>query len=997
MDAERAPEGADTTTPDFASGRHRYEDDPAYADLARRLRDAVAGAVRFDEYTQILYATDGSVYQARPAGVVFPETVDDVRAVHRIAAQEDAAVVPRGAGSSLAGQATGKDAVVLDLSRHMDEIHAVDPDERQVTVGPGVVLDHLNDVLRDHGLKFAPDPASANRATIGGMVGNNSTGAHSVRYGITQDYVAGLTVVLADGSLMETREIVLDSEEWRVATEGSSLEAALYRTVRSVVEDNADEIDARYPDLKRVVSGYNLDAVVYTNENGERCVDLSTLFVGAEGTLGTVVSATLDLVSRPEETALALYCFEDLLEAVRAVPVALEHPVSAVELMDEEVFSLAEGSTQYAQYAEPIPTGTGAALMVEFDSEMVGDFEGAVAALDDDLFDGGEAFERIEAYDGDRQDDLWKLRKAAIPLLMSLEGDPKPYPFIEDATVPPAELADYVAAFEDVLASHGTSAAFFAHAGVGTLHIRPILNLKDAADVETMQEISEDVTDLVLERHGSFSGEHGDGLARTQFNPKMYGEALWEGFKAIKSAADPDWRLNPGVVVYREDDPTDMRENLRYGPEYQSIEPTTVQSFEDEGGFDHLVELCNGCGTCRQTESDVMCPTYRATGEEIQSTRGRANLLRAAISGDLPEDELTSDRFTDDVLDLCLGCKGCKADCPTGVDLAKLKVEVKHERHQREGVSLRDRVFGHVDSVSRLGSLAAPVSNWVSESDLARSLLERTVGIASERSLPTFTREPFRSRVAGREPSIPESMAGRRAVLVPDPTTNYVDPEPGTAALRVLETAGVHVEVSTDVGSTGRSAYSNGLLDLARDRAMAVIDALGPLVRDGWDVVFVEPSDAVMLQDEYADLLPDDDRVPVLATNTYGIMEYIDAFRLDEGVDWEPDGATLTYHGHCHQKAQQTDHHAARVMERVGFDVDELDSSCCGMAGSFGYEAEHYDLSVAVGDVVFDQVADSPGDRLTTPGASCRTQFGDSDVAEGKPAHPIEELAAALP
>ncbi|MFB6081602.1 MAG: FAD-binding and (Fe-S)-binding domain-containing protein [Halanaeroarchaeum sp.] len=994
MGAERANPPADQEQ-NPATGRHAYNDVPEYAALAERLRDAVDGVVRFDEYTQVLYATDGSIYQARPAGVVYPTDVEDVQAVHRVADERDVPVVPRGAGSSLAGQTTGKGAIVIDLSRHMDDVHEVDPDARQVTVGPGVVLDHLNDHLREYGLKYAPDPASANRATIGGIVGNNSTGAHSVRYGITQDYVAELQVVLADGSLIETGEVVIDGEEWDQLTGGDSLEARLYRTVRSVVEENEAEIDERYPDLKRVVSGYNLDAVVYENDDGERCVNLSTIFVGAEGTLGTVVEATLDLVTRPEETALALYCFDDLLDAMRAVPLALEADVSAVELMDEEVFSLAEGSTQYARYAEPIPDGTAAALMVEWDDELVDDFEAAVGRLDERLFVEGPAFERLEAFERAEQDRLWKLRKAAIPLLMSLEGDPKPYPFIEDATVPPDELADYVAAFDDVLAEQGTSAAYFAHAGVGTLHIRPILNLKEEDGIETMRIISEAVTDLVLERHGSFSGEHGDGLARTEFNPKMYGEALWAGFKEIKSAADPDWRLNPGVVVYREDDPTDMREHLRYGADYSAIEHETVQSFEREGGFEHLVELCNGCGTCRQTESDVMCPTYRASGEEIQSTRGRANLLRAAISGELPEEELYSEKFTEDVLDLCLGCKGCKADCPTGVDLAKLKVEVTHERHQRRGVSARERLFGHIETVSRMGSLTAPVSNWLAESDHARDLLERTIGIAPERSLPTFTRDTLEKRVADRTPTIPEAMADRRVLLVPDPTTNYVDPGPGEAAIDVLEAAGVHVELATEVGSTGRSAYSNGLLEVARDRAMGVVAALAPAVREGWDVVFVEPSDAVMLQDEYRDLLPKDDRVPDLAANAYEVMEYLDVFRLDEGVDWDAGETSLTYHGHCHQKAAQTDHHAARVLERAGFAVDELDSSCCGMAGSFGYEAEHYDVSRAVGEIVFEQAADSDGDRVTTPGASCRTQFGDGDVG-GDPDHPIEELAAAL-
>ncbi|MGM0398149.1 MAG: FAD-linked oxidase C-terminal domain-containing protein, partial [Halobacteriota archaeon] len=767
------------TTGDGQGSDASGEDGPeSYPGLAAALEDAVSGAVRFDEYTQILYATDGSIYQSRPAGVVYPRDEADVRAVHRIAARHDVPIVPRGAGSSLAGQTVGKGAIVLDLSRHMDSILTVDADEQRVTVEPGVVLADLNERLEEDGLKYAPDPASENRATIGGIIGNNSTGAHSVRYGITQDYVESVRAILVDGSTIEASEVVLDSDEWTHLSTGDSLEAALYRTVREVVESNEAAIEDRYPDLKRVVSGYNLDAVVYTNEDGDRCINLATLFVGAEGSLGTVVAATLGLVSRPERTALALYAFDDLLAAMRAVPVALEYDVSAVELMDETLFDMAADSNEFDRYVEPIPDGTTAALMVEFDDELVSDFEAAIELVDDRLLDRGEAFDRIVALEPAEQEPLWKLRKAAIPLLMSLPGDPKPYPFIEDATVPPAELATYVAEFQDVLTDHGTSAAYFAHAGAGTLHIRPILNLKEEAGVETMRAISQDVTDLVREHHGSFSGEHGDGLARTEFNPKMYGPALWEGFKAIKSAADPDWRMNPGVVVFRDDDPADMRENLRYGPTYESIEPATVQSFEAEGGFDHLVELCNGCGTCRQTNQDVMCPTYRATEEEIQSTRGRANLLRAAISGELPPEELYSEEFSGAVLDVCLGCKGCTSDCPTGVDLAKLKVEVKHEYHERNGITLRERLFGNIETVSRIASLTAPVSNWVTEIPGARSVLEATLGIAAERSLPEFRRDTLERWDADRVPRTSGEAAERRVLLVPDPTTNYVDPGP---------------------------------------------------------------------------------------------------------------------------------------------------------------------------------------------------------------------------
>ncbi|SHH35833.1 FAD-binding and (Fe-S)-binding domain-containing protein [Halobaculum gomorrense] len=994
-----------------ASLGHDRPDVQEYADLASDLRDRVDGEVQFDEYAQVLYATDGSIYSARPAGVVCPRDADDVIAAHEVAAEHGVPVIPRGTGSSLAGQTVGPGCVVLDTTKHMNDIVDVDPAAQEATVQPGVVQDHLDARLAEDGLKFAPDPASSGRATVVGGIGNNSTGAHSVRYGITDAYTEELDVVLADGTRIHTREVVLGSDEHEEILDGGGIEAELYRTVEGLVDENREEIDEKYPSLKRSVSGYNLHKVIYETDDGEEVINLSKLFVGAEGTLGTIVEATVSLVTKPEETALALYCFDDLVDAMEAVPVALEYPVSAVELMDDEVFRLARESTEYAQYEEPIPDGASAALMLEWDSELVDDFEGAMADTTEEFVTDGAAFDVLEAYSEEEQEQLWKLRKAAIPLLMSLEGDPKPYPFIEDATVPPEELAEYVQEFEDVLDDHDTSAAYFAHAGSGTLHIRPILNLKEGEGIEKMHSITDDVTDLVLDHFGAFSGEHGDGLARTEFNPKMYGEALWSAFQELKSAFDPEWRMNPGKVVYVDGETaeergypesaadTDMRENLRYGADYRSIEPQTAIDFDDEGGFSHLVELCNGCGTCRETEGDVMCPTYRASGEEIQATRGRANMLRAAISGELSEDEIHSDRFQEEVLGLCVGCKGCMSDCPTGVDLAKLKAEVKHEHHEEEGAGIRERVFADIDAASRIGSALAPVANAATKLPGARTVMEKTLGIASDRELPTFTRDTFRKRWERRGgAAVSAAEADARVVLFPDTYTNYSMPGAGMAAVEVLEAASVHVRVPDDLAASGRAAFSSGFLGKARERAAENVERLEPLVKEGYSVVFVEPSDAVMFQDEYLDLL-DGDAVEAVSAASYGVLEYVDTARLDEAIEFrEPPeaGEAIAYHGHCNQKSLNKDHHAVGVLRRAGYAVDPLDTTCCGMAGSFGYEAEHYELSKAIGSLLFDAVDESPAEAVTAPGASCRSQLGDRDADSEQPPHPIEKVAEAL-
>ena len=978
-----------------------------YADLAADLHEAVDGDVRFDEYAQLLYATDGSIYQARPAGVVYPRHVDDVRAAVRAAVAHETPILPRGAGSSLAGQTVGPGCVVLDLSRHMDGLLAVDPSEQTARIQPGIVQDDLDDVLAEHGLKFAPDPASSNRSTVGGGIGNNSTGAHSVRYGITDAYTEEIKAILSDGSLIHAREIVLDGDEYEEIVSKENREAEIYRTVRGLIEENKAEIEARYPNLKRRVSGYNLDRIIYENDDGEEVINLSKLFVGSEGSLGVIVEAEIGLVSVPEDTALVLYCFSDLVDAMKAVPEALEFDVSAVELMDDEVFRLAAESDGYSEYAEPIPEGTAAALMLEYDSELHDDFEAAIAATNAHFVDEGDAFEAIEAYSDSAQGDLWSLRKAAIPLLMSLEGDPKPYPFIEDATVPPEELAEYVTGFEAVLDDHDTSAAYFAHAGSGTLHIRPILNLKDGDDIEKMHSITDDVTDLVLKHHGAFSGEHGDGMARTEFNPKMYGDDLWNAFKEVKTAFDPEWFMHPGNVVYRDgpDDigpesdrgvGADMREHLRYGPTYQTVERQTKLDFSEEGGFSHLVELCNGCGTCRQTDENTMCPTFRASREEIQATRGRANTLRAAISGELPEDEIYSERFQSEVLDLCVGCKGCKSDCPTGVDFAKLKAEVKYDYHQREGTSLRSKLFGNVDRVNALGSALAPISNWAQKLPGSGLLAETLFGIAPERDLPTFSKQTLTGWFDARGPQVSEAEADDRVLLFPDTYTNYNYPEPGKAAVELLEAANIHVQLAdkAEIAPSGRAAFSMGLLDAAETRAQTNLDALSPYVEDGWSVLFVEPSDAVMFQDEYVDLLSDE-RVEDLAVSSYGVCEYLTTYAVTNDLEFDVPDERVTYHGHCNQKALNRDHHAALALQAAGYEVDALDSSCCGMAGSFGYEAEHYELSKAIGELLHEKV-EASGGTVVAPGASCRSQLADDDFEGERPAHPIEKLREAL-
>ncbi|MXV61230.1 FAD-binding protein [Natronorubrum sp. JWXQ-INN-674] len=1064
-DQTSTPEETDLGPPDdpregdpAADARADYDyvgGDVARSDLVAALRERIDGEVRFDEYSCRLYATDASAYEMTPIGVVLPRSTADVASVVEYCAEHEIPVLPRGGGTSLAGQAVNE-AVVLDFTTHMGDLVSVDPDERRATVQAGTVLADLNDELAPHDLKFAPDPAAGNRSTVGGAIGNNSTGAHSLQYGKTDAYVEACEVVLADGSVERFGEMTVEELRETADPDGDLLER-IYEALRRVIDEEAAAIGEVFPQLKRNVSGYNLDRLVAeaygdpdafdentddrvtidddSDPDPDATVSLARVFAGSEGTLGVVTEATVSLESVPETTAVALLTYHDLLEAMADVDtIVRNHDPAAVEAIDDVLIELAENTEEFAPVAERLPAGTETALLVEFYAEdddhgreQVADLladrlpdedvpdptadagdadeEGNVTAAAGDAADAvGDtdydpdpvrAFDALEAHDPEGIAELWKLRKSAAPILLSRTSDAKHISFIEDTAVPTENLADYVADFQAVLEEYDTFASFYAHAGPGCMHMRPLVDTKSAAGLEAFESLADDVTDLVVEYGGSVSGEHGDGRARTQWNHKLYGDEVWELFRDLKTVFDPDWLLNPGNVCGDHD----MIEHLRFDPDYEfeaGFDPDL--NWDNENGFQGMVELCHGCGGCRgdqETTGGVMCPTFRAAEEESLSTRGRANMLRSTMNGEL-DTEATDEEFLAEIMDLCIGCKGCARDCPSEVDMAKLKAEVEHANHRENGSSLRDKLFANVDRLNAVGSALAPISNWAASLPGSGFIAEKTIGIARERDLPTFAGESFEDWFAKRGPRVPLEEADRKVLLFPDTYTNYNHPRAGKAAVQVLETAGVHVQIPENVTSTGRPAHSKGFLDRSRERARTNVDALAPELGDGWEVVLVEPSDAVMFQSDYLDLLSGPD-VELVAANTYGVMEYLDQFGLADGLPTGSGGLEerLTYHGHCHQKATKKDGHAATVLEAVGYEVDALDSGCCGMAGSFGYEAEHYSLSRKIGDVLVDQVEGSDGETVVAPGASCRSQLSEYDGC-GEPPHPIEKVSAAL-
>ncbi|WP_432508658.1 FAD-binding and (Fe-S)-binding domain-containing protein [Halorubrum ezzemoulense] len=998
-------------------------------DLVDALDRRVDGDVRFDDYSKRLYATDASAYEVTPIGVVIPESTADVAAVHEYCFEEGIPVLPRGGGTSLAGQ-TVNEAVVLDLTDEMDGVLSTDPDAETARVQAGAYVGDLNAAVEPAGLKFAPDPAWRDKSAVGGAIGNNSTGAHSLKYGKTDHYVEELEVVLADGTVTTFGEVAVEELRESADPDADGLLPRIHAEVVRILDEEADEIDERFPELKRNVSGYNLDRLLaeYRGEHGEEgVVNLGRLMAGSEGTLATVTEATVSLVEIPETKAVALLTYEDLLDAMEDVAACLEHDPAAVEVMDDVLLGLAADTPEFEDVVGMLPDGTDSVLLIEFYAEddatgeqkvadliadRVGATDGAAGARVETTTDPSagaaettshprRAVDALEAHDPDERDRFWKMRKAGLPILLSRTTDEKHISFIEDCAIPPEHLPEYTREFQEILEDNDTFATFYAHAGPGVLHIRPLINTKEVDDVEAMLDIADRVTDAVVRLGGSVSGEHGDGRARTQWNRKLYGDDLWESFRDLKTAFDPDWLLNPGNVC----GDVDMGENLRFDADYEydaGFDP--AMEWAVDNGMQGMVELCHGCGGCRgpqETTGGVMCPTYRASEEEVQSTRGRANMLRGAISGELPDDP-TDDEFVTEVMDLCVGCKGCKVDCPSGVDMAKLKAEVEHAHHEKHGIDLRTRLLGRFESLAPLASKLTPLSNLPNKIPGSGLIAEKALGIARERDLPEFRSETLVDWFEARGGAgVSREEADRDVLLFPDVYTTYTNPGAGKAAVRVLEAANCHVEIP-DVDGSGRPPHSKGMLDVSRATARDAVETLAPRVRDDWEVVVVEPSDAVMLQSDYHDLLdgdasdvPDAD-VAAVSESAYGVMEYVDARRLDEELPLDAPTESLTYHGHCHQKATKKDHHAVGVLRRAGYGVDPLDSSCCGMAGSFGYEAEHYSMSQAIGETLFEQVDASDGDALVAPGTSCRTQLEEGPGEVPEPTHPVEKLAAAL-
>ena len=933
----------------------------AFNRLTRRLSRESRAEVYFDRGMRGLYATDASLYQIEPLGVVVPRVSDDVAAIVRIAADERVPIVPRGAATSLSGQTIGP-AIIIDFSKYLNRIGIVDRDAMTVKVEPGVVLDQLNAHLKPLGLMFAPDVSTSDRATIGGMIGNNSAGARSLRYGKTVDHVRSIDAVLADGTAATVGPVSaneLDAICARTDTIGR-----VHRVVRDLVTAHEQAIRDRFPHILRRVSGYNLDEFVPglpVRPTGWRAdnwqFNLAKLIVGSEGTLAVARAAVLEVVPLPAAQGLVVLSFATIEAALdRLAEIVATGPV-AVEMLDRMILDLAARNSSFAQHLNFAQGRPAAVLAAQF-----------YAGSPDELAEQAESLARkFEGRPGvlavrkrlvdAAKDDFWKVRKAGFSLLMGIVGDAKPIAFVEDTAVDPSRLPAFYDRFRRIVEQHGVTAACYGHADVGCLHIRPLINVKTRDGVETLRSIAREVCDLVIEFGGAMSGEHGDGLARSLWNRELFGPEIYAAFQTVKHAFDPGNLLNPGKVV----GDADPGENLRIGPDYHPHEPyPTVLDFGNQGGFARAVEMCSGVGACRKTASGTMCPSYMVTRDEIHSTRGRANLLRLAMTGELPGDDGFENETLHEALDLCLQCKACKSECPSQVDMAKLKSEVLYQHYHNRARPLSHLLLGQIFRLNPIAAATAPVTNWALSHRGFKWILEKTAGIDRRRTLPTFAHNHFRKWFRGHRANLSTCDRGP-IVLLDDCFTTYNNPAVGIAAVRVLEAAGYRVELA-GLACCGRPAISKGLLPLARELAVANIQKLAPYARRGIPIVGCEPSCLVTLLDEYREfrLGPDAETVAKAA-------QMIDAFVADKAnvpdLPLAASGGRVLVHGHCQQKAVLGTAGTLAALRRVpDLEVSELDSGCCGMAGSFGYEIGHYEVSEALANrVLIPAARPTPG------------------------------------
>ena len=959
--------------------------------LQKRLQSELDGEVLFDKFSLGRYSSDASIYQITPLGIAIPKSSEDALRALEIAADEDIAILPRGAGTSQCGQAVGE-ALIIDNSKYLCNILDFDAVEQTVWVEPGVVLDTLNAFLRPHGLWFPVDVSTSAQATIGGMMANNSCGARSIRYGNMVHNVLAAEAWLTSGDSVQFGAV---GEQ----PEGPAPYRELVEKIRALYTSVQDEIAARVPEVQRRVAGYNLDMAATGPFN------MAHLLVGSEGTLACFRRIKLKLSPLPLHKVLGVVHFPTFYKAMDVTQHIVKLEPSAVELVDRTMIALSRDNPSFRDTVDNTVRGDpDAILLVEFAGDDKDDQQRRLGALSELMGDLGLPGSVLEINDGKLQKDVWNVRKAGLNIMMSMKGDGKPVSFIEDCAVPLEHLAEYTERLTQVFEKHGTRGTWYAHASVGCLHVRPVLDMRTAAGAKKMRAIAEEACAMVREYKGSYSGEHGDGLVRSEWIERVYGSRLAIAFAEIKKAFDPKGLMNPGKIVAASK--MDDRSLFRFKPGYNTL-PINVGldwSRHEVGdsnagrGFAAAVEMCNNNGHCRKFDAGTMCPSYRVTGNERDLTRGRANSLRLALSGQLGPDALVSDEMYE-TMELCVSCKGCKRECPTGVDMAAMKVEFLYQYHQRHRRTLKDQLIAHLPryapTIARIPSLA----NLRNRIPALAYLVEKLAGLSAKRRLPEWRRDWFQG-----QSEVPDCPNGPEVVLLADTFNTYFEPENLRAAVRVLTAADYRISVAKSADGDrplccGRTYLATGMIDEARAEAQRMLTALRPFVERDVPVVGLEPSCLLGLRDEFRSLLPGEE-TDALAELALTFEEFLArehaAGRLDLKLNPLPQSRALV-HGHCHQKAFDVMPSVVEVLNLVpNLSVESIQSTCCGMAGAFGYEAKHIGISQKMAEAALLPAVRDAGENtlIVADGTSCRQQIRDGTEREAM--HAARVLANAL-
>lgn len=950
-------------------------------------------SIQTDTLTRRIYATDASMYEEIPAGVAFPRTLSDIQNLVRRSADEDFTITPRSGGTSLAGQATGS-GVILDVSRYMTSIVNMDSEKRTAVVQPGVIRDTLNREAQIHGLQFGPDTATTNRCMLGGMIGNNSCGLFSIKHKTTREHVKEIEAVLSDGSAVTFR--ALTPEELSEKCRQTSLEGEIYRRMLDLLMKNKETIRKNFPhpDIMRRNTGYAIDRLCEMDPitPGGRPFNLSELLCGSEGTLAITASAKVNLVPLPGHKLLLIPQFDNLHDAMLTAVEAVGFDPSAVELVDDIILDATKGNIEQQRNRFFLADDPKCILIIQFEGDTTQEILEKAERLTERLTERGLGYEHRIVSDAEKMERVWSLRKAGLGLLMGLGSENRSPTFVEDTAVRVEDLPRYVEDFKKILARYKTQCVFYAHASVGELHLRPVVDTKTEKGLQTMKGIAEEVALLVKEYRGSLSGEHGDGRARAPFIETVLGSEVMPLLREVKEIWDPHYRLNPGKIL----DPDPMDTDLRFSPSYQPPVVPTEFKWRKEGGFAAATEQCNGAGVCRKLAESggTMCPSYHATREEQDSTRGRANLFRQLFSGKQADAFRSED--LKEALDLCLSCKACKSECPANVDMAKMKAEFTQGWHEKNGFSAGDYFFGHPEKFYPSASVFSKTVNFFNRQKPVKKVFEKFAGIDPRRDLPEFAPQTFGKwfKKHEKEWHVP---TGRQVVLLVDIFTNYHEPEIAQAAVKVLSQLGFQVIVP-GVWPTGRPQISKGFLKEVKEICEKNISRFAPFAEMDIPIVGLEPSELLTLRDEYLDLCDERSirKAEKIAAKSFLFEEFIHTELAAADVEKIGQNRKIYIHGHCHTKALVGNYPAVEMFKKLGFDPVELQTGCCGMAGSFGYQKDKYDVSMEVGEQTLFPALRTLKDDATVcaPGFSCRHQIADGVNRNAE--HPAVILANAL-